>query len=156
MAVIQDTYNNAPAKGYPGMVANGETSNRLSRTCEDAAGIAFGRFVFRGAGDEGCTATPTLGKDLGVSIADHGIPVLPGGPVADVYPRYASVGIMDGGAIYVQVGAAVNDGDPVHVTPAGAITNVAAGNVAVTGWEFDETVASGGICRVVRRFKRGA
>src|SRR6478735_4934351 len=60
MAVVQDTFSSAPAKGFPGMVVNGEASNRFSRTCESVAGIAFGAPVWRGAGDRGCVAVQTL------------------------------------------------------------------------------------------------
>jgi hypothetical protein len=151
MAVVQDTYNAAPGKGYPGMVANGETSNRISRTCEDAAGIAFGKAVYRGAGDEGCTGVPAANAFLGFAIADHGVQPLPGGVAADIYPQRASVGIMTGGAIYVLVGEDVTDGAPVYVTPAGAIVDTVGANIAATGWVFDETVANGGICRIARR-----
>ena len=150
MAVIQDTYNDAPAKGFPGQVRNMEASNRLSRTVEDAAGLAFGRFAFRGAGDRGCTGTPAAGTVLGVVIADHGQPLLPGG-TADTIPRYESAGICGRGVINVQVGADVTDGAPVYVTPAGVIVDDAAGNILADGWVFDETVASGGICAVARR-----
>lgn len=151
MAVIQDTYGSAPAKGYPGMVANGETSNRISRTCEDAAGIAFGKAVFRGTGDQGCTGTPAAGGLLGFAIADHGVQPLPGGVAADIYPRYSSVGIMNLGAIYVQVGEDVTDGAAVYVTGAGAIVDTVGANIPAPGWVFDETVTNGGICRIVRR-----
>jgi len=150
MAIVQDTYAEGYAKGFPGMVANGETSNRISRTCEDAAGIAFGKFVFRGTGDQGCTATPNA-FPLGVAIADKGIPVLPGGVAADIYPQYQSVGIMNLGAIYVVAGEAVTDGAPVYVTPAGAIVDTVGANTAAPGWVFDETAANGAIVRIVRR-----
>lgn len=152
MAVTQDTFRDAPGRGFPGMVANGETSNRISRTCEDAAGIPFGNAVYAGAGDRGCTGTPSV-RHLGFAMADVGIVPLPGGVAADIYPRYSSVGIMTDGAICVTAGAAVADGDPVYVTPAGVITNTAAAgaNFAATGWIFDETVASGAVVRIARR-----
>ena len=60
MAVVQDTFNSAPARGYAGMVANGETSNRISRTCEAAGGIAFGAPVYSGSGEHGCTGAQDL------------------------------------------------------------------------------------------------
>jgi hypothetical protein len=59
MAVNQDTYLTNLAAAYAGMVANGETSNRITRTCEVAAGIGFGKVVFRGSGDHGCTTDQT-------------------------------------------------------------------------------------------------
>jgi len=53
MATYQTTYGNAPAKGLPGQIANEEKCNKISRTVESAAGIAFGQPAFRGAGDHG-------------------------------------------------------------------------------------------------------
>jgi hypothetical protein len=70
---IQSTYATGFAAGYAGMVANGEESNRISRTVEDSAGIAFGKAAFRGSGDHGVTATPAAGTFMGVTIADQGI-----------------------------------------------------------------------------------
>lgn len=156
MAIVQDTYNAAPAKGYAGMVVNGETSNRISRTCEDAAGIAFGKACFRGTGDHGTTGTPgAAGTLLGISIADHGVQPLPGGVAADIYPRYASVGIHNQGAIYVSPSVDVVDGAKVYITPAGLFTNVTNGganyDAGAEGWVYDETVSAGGIVAVVRR-----
>lgn len=60
MAELQTTYSDTIAAGYPGMIANGETSNRITRTCEIAAGIGFGKAVYRGAGDHGCLLAQTL------------------------------------------------------------------------------------------------
>ena len=42
------------------MIANGEQGNRISRTCETAAGIGFGKAVYRGSGDHGCVLAQTL------------------------------------------------------------------------------------------------
>lgn len=153
MAIIQDTFNETPDKGFPGMVVNGETSNRFSRTCEDAAGIAFGAAVFRGAGDRGCTATPAADAFLGFAMANSGIQPLPGGVAADIYPQYESVGILGLGCIFVTAGVAVDDGDPVYVTPAGVITNADGGgaNFAATGFVFDETIGAAGLVAVARR-----
>jgi hypothetical protein len=153
---IQDTYATGFAKGFPGMVANGETSNRISRTCEDAGGISFGAFVSRGAGDHGCTAvTAAKPAVLGVAIVEHGVQPLPGGIAADAYPQYESVPIMTQGAVLVTVVGAVADGDALTVG-VGADAADGVGNTAAdathlaTGWQADETVTDG-LCRVVRR-----
>lgn len=53
MAIYQNSYAYSPAKGLPGQVANEEKCNKVSRTVESAAGIAFGQPAFRGAGDHG-------------------------------------------------------------------------------------------------------
>lgn len=152
MAVNQDTYDDSLAKGYPGMVVNGETSNRPSRTVEDAAGIAFGKAVFRGAGDQGVTATPVagVGNFLGISAVHEAIGII-AGQAADVYPQYANLALLSMGVIYVTAGAAVSDGEQVYVTSAGAFTNVSTSNTILTGWFFDETVASGALVKIARR-----
>lgn len=60
MAELQTTYSDTIAAAYAGMIANGETGNRISRTCETAAGIGFGKAVYRGSGDHGCLLAQTL------------------------------------------------------------------------------------------------
>jgi hypothetical protein len=143
---VQSTYSNTIAAGFAGMVANGEESNRISRTIEDSAGLAFGKAAFRGSGDHGVTATPAAGTFMGIAIADAGV-VAPVGGTADVYPQYANVSLLNEGCIYVTVGANVADGDVAYVTSGGAITNVSTSNTAIPA-KFDETVSSGGVCRL--------
>ncbi len=60
MTELQTTYSGTIAVGYAGMIANGEKGNRISRTCETAAGIGFGKAVYRGSGDHGCLLAQTL------------------------------------------------------------------------------------------------
>lgn len=69
MAELQTTYPSTIPGGYPGMVANGETSNRISRTIEGSGGIGFGKAAYRGSGDHGCLATQTL---VGAGSEDAG------------------------------------------------------------------------------------
>jgi hypothetical protein len=155
MAELQTTFSNTIAKGYAGMVASGETSNRISRTCEDAAGIAFGKPCYRGTGDHGCTGTPgTLATFLGFSIAVAGQGLL-SGQTADKYQQYDNMGILTLGAIYVDVKGAVVDGAAITFG-AGANAADLLGSTAAdathiaTGWVADETVTDG-VCRIVKR-----
>lgn len=69
MATYQTTYGNAPAKGLPGQIANEEKCNKISRTVESAAGIAFGQPAFRGAGDHGVVAGGTFAATAAGSAA---------------------------------------------------------------------------------------
>ncbi len=147
MAVVQNTYAASIPPGYPGMVANGEASNRLSRTVEDAGGIAFGKAAFRGAGDNGVTGTPAAGAFMSVVIADHGIQPMPGGVTADIVPRYISAALLNEGEIWVTAGSNTTDGAAVYVTPAGAFTATASTNVAIPA-TFDDTVSSGSLVRL--------
>lgn len=155
MAALQTTFSDTIAKGYPGMVANGETSNRITRTIEDAAGVAFGKPVYRGSGDHGATGTVgTLATFLGWTIATSALGLLPGAD-ADEYQQYDNAAIMTGGAIYVTVTGAVADGAALTVgTGAGAADGI--GSTAAdathiaTGWIADETVTNG-LCRICKR-----
>lgn len=146
MAIVQDTYLATPAVGYPGMVANGETSNRLSRNVEDASGIGFGKATFRGSDDAGVTATPAAGTFMGITIADHGLSLVPGG-TADVTPQGRTVGLLNEGEIWVLAGSNTTDGAAVYVTSAGAFTATSSGNTAIPA-TFDDTVSSGAPVRL--------
>lgn len=149
MAVNQDTYLDNLAVGYPGMVANGETSNRISRTCADAAGIAFGVPVYEGTDPHTCTRTPTAGKLLGITIAHEALGILPGGS-ADKYAQYDNVAIMTQGVIWVTAGEAVTARAAAYDTGT-AIVDTATDNDALTGWEFDEAAASAALVKLAKR-----
>lgn len=149
MAVNQDTYLDTLAVGYAGMVANGETSNRISRTCEDAGGIGFGKAVFRGTDDHGCTATPNA-LFLGISIAHEALGYLAGQDV-DEYAQYQNIAIMTQGVIWVTVGEDVTDGAQAYATPAGALVDTSTSNTILTGWFFDTTGANGSLVKLAKR-----
>lgn len=151
MAIVQNTFNDAPVAGFPGMVRNGEQGNRLSRTVEDVAGLAFGMPAYRGAGDHGVTGTPSA-NFMGWAVVDHGVQPLPSGVAADIYPQNSTAGLQTDGSVYVTAAVAVADGDPVYVTPGKAITNVNGGGANFdTGWKFDETIAAAGLVGIARR-----
>lgn len=145
---IQSTYLQGPARGFPGMIVNGEDSNRISRTVEDAAGIAFGMAVFQGATDHGVTAT-TSANFMGIAIADAGVIALPGGAV-DTYVQYQTAGILNEGPIYVTTSVSVTPRQPVYVTPAGLFTNVVGSNQLIPA-TFDETAVAGPVRIRIRR-----
>lgn len=140
---VQSTYSSTLAVGFAGMVKNGETSNRISRTIEDSAGIAFGKAAFRGSGDHGVTLTPAAATFMGIVIADAGQVAGVGG-TADTVEQYGTVGLLDEGVIYVSCSTSCADGDQVYVTSAGVITNVSTSNTAIPA-KFDATLAAAGI-----------
>ncbi len=150
MAEVQTTYGSDLPVGFAGMVANGETSNRISRTVEDAAGIGFGKAVFRGALENGCTATPTAGQFLGITIAHSALPYVAGQTV-DVYPRYEAANILSHGAIFVTAGEDVTAGAQAYATAGGAIVDTVGTNVILPGFFFDHAALNGGLVRLVKR-----
>lgn len=142
---IQSTYPTSYAVGFAGMLANGETQNRISRTVEDAGGMVFGAAAFRGTGDHGVTVTPATATFMGIVIADAG--QVPGvGETADTIAQNKTVSLLQQGVIYVAASLAVADGDQVYVTPAGLFTNVtnAGANFALPA-KYDATLAAAGI-----------
>jgi hypothetical protein len=155
MPVLQTTYSNDLPVAYAGMVGNGETSNRITRSVEDAAGIAFGKPVYRGSGDHGCTATVgTLATFLGFTIATSAqAPVA--GQDADEYQQYDNAAILTGGAIYVEVTGTVADGAAITIGTGGGAADGIGSTAAdathiATGWVADQTVTDG-LCRIVKR-----
>ena len=155
MAELQTTYATTLASGYAGMIANGETSNRITRTNEDSAGIGFGLPVYRGSGDHGCTATVgTLATFLGWTIATSAQGYTATAD-ADEYAQYDSAAILTSGAIYVAVKGAVTDGAAMTVGTGGGAADLVGATAAdathiATGWIADETVTDG-LCRIVKR-----
>lgn len=155
MAEVQTTYTETITKGTAGMIANGETSNRISRTCEDAAGIGFGVPVYRGTGDHGCVAAVgTLATFLGWTINHLALGLISGSDV-DEYQQYENVPILTQGAIYINIKGAITDGAEVTIGKGAGIADLYGATAAdathiATGWIADETVTDA-ICRVVRR-----
>ena len=150
MATVQSTFPSTIPVGYPGQVANGETANRITRTVEDSAGIAFGKAAFRGTGDHGVTATPGAGAFMGVVVADHALGAAIGG-TADTVPQYSAATLLNEGVVWVTAGANTTDGAAAYVTSGGAFTPTSASNTAIPA-VFDDTVSSGAVVRLrVRR-----
>lgn len=154
MAILQNAYTEVVAKGYNGMIANGETSNRISRTVETAAGIAFGQPVWRGTGDHGVTSTVgTLATFVGWTVATQG---LAPSTDADEYQQYDNATILTSGAMIVTCVGNVTDGAAVTIgTGAGVADGIGAtaadATHIATGWVFDETVTGPGLVRIVKR-----
>lgn len=149
MAVVQNTFSQDIALGFPGMEADGELSNIITRSLEGVTACAFGRPVFQGPSDRGCdlVVDATL---LGFALARKGLPVT-AARAADTYAPGDNVPIKNRGKIWVTSATAATKNEQVYVTGAGAVTHTSGGNTAATGWFFDDTIAAPGTVRIVRR-----
>lgn len=150
MPIVQSNFNNAFPIALPGMVANGELSNRITRTCEDAAGVGFGRAVFRGANDMGATKTVAATDLLGITMSDRGLPTLPGATV-DTFPQYYNLPIMERGAIWVTAGAAfpaAGVGVSVLTATGEFVPAGTASSTPLPNWVADTVTANGGMVRI--------
>jgi len=149
MAVVQNTFGENIALGYPGMEADGELSNIMSVVLEGATACAFGRPVYKGSADR-CGSLTVSANLRGFSIAHKGN-VVTTARAADTYAPGDTIPVKNRGKIWVASTTAAAKDDPVYVTSAGAVTNVSTSNTAATGWVFDDTITAAGNVRIVRR-----
>lgn len=134
---LQTTYSMNQPAGYPGMSANMEEWNGLTKTA--TATIAFGAPVQR-SGDKGCSPL-TSGEFIGLAIAHHVIT----STNADSYGQYDNVPVADEGVWFGVAGAAIVAGAALNWDSANGkwTTAAVAGAIyAVPGAEAD-TAASG-------------
>lgn len=149
MAVLQSTFSEDIPGGFAGMEADGELSNIISRNLEGSTDCEFGRPVYAGTADKGCTLTVSADL-LGFAVAQKGLPVTADRP-ADVYAPGDTVAIKNRGMIWVNCATDCANLAQVYVTSAGAVTKTSSGNTAATGWFFEDTLSAAGLVRIVRR-----
>lgn len=149
MAVLQSTFDETNAVSYPGSPGNGELSNDRSLNLEGSTACEFGRPVYRGAADKGAVLTVSANL-LGFALRNQVMPETSARAV-DTYAPGDTMAVRESGTIYVTAAKAVDDGDPVFVTSAGALTDASSGNTAATGWVFDQTITAAGLVRIARR-----
>jgi hypothetical protein len=141
VATVQTIYPAISPSGRVGMIADGETSNRISKNVLDAVGIGIGVPVFRGLNGRGITADPTAGALVGITIGNYAA-------LADSYSQYSKAGVLTFGEIWIRAAVAVARGDQAYVTSSSAITNASSGNTILPGWVFQDTTSAAGICRI--------
>lgn len=148
---FQSNYNEYQDAGRPGMIANGENWNAISRTIETAAGVGFGEPVARGSADRGAVAMATGLDFIGVTKRNNALDPAD----ADKYAQYKEAAIVDEGCIFGLAGANVADGGSAfwHTVNKRWVDAAGTNIVAIPGVEYDNTVGNGGLVILrVRRF----
>lgn len=157
---LQPNYGSAPATGLPGMVANEEKCNKVSRTVENAAGIAFGQPAYKGAGDHGVVATANavfegIAVQTPASFPTAAQAASAAGP--DAYHQFATGAFLTLGVIWVVAGAAVAKGDPVfHVPGTGRYGTTAGGGNAIPDAYFESAAVNGSLVKIAVGLRRRA
>lgn len=145
---VQTTYSATMPKAVAGMIADMQNFKTDTRICETAAGIGFGLAVGRGTADNGAVIGGAAATDfLGISVRD----VTLVNPDGDEYARYANMGVLTEGTIWVTVGGDVTDGaDVTFASTTGILSSAATSGTqfAIAGARWLDTVASGGLARV--------
>jgi hypothetical protein len=150
MSIKQATFNNDYGTRRAGMKTDNELSNVVSRYLEGTVSIPFGAPVYKGATDRGVIATPSAGNLVGFVEENVGM-LVTATRLPDTYAPGDRLPVVERGGTATESVTAGNKDQPVFVTPAGKISNASAGNVAATGWVFDETIAAAGIVAIARR-----
>lgn len=140
---LQTTYPNTLDQARVGMIASAENVNFISKTVETAAGVGFGIAVAQGAADGGCIAFAGSGTILGITVRAVSMKA-----ETDTFEQYDACRIMTKGTIFVQASVAVNAGEQVYVTDAGAFTNSDSGTTILPGAFFDSSTSGAGLAKV--------
>jgi hypothetical protein len=138
MANIQSTYSATHARWIEGMVLNMEPSDVVSRECEDAEGIGFGKVAVQGTLDRQVVDSEATAKFVGIAVLDTTQPT-------GKYEQYATAAIMKKGVIVVAASEAVAPGDPVYFTPAtGVLSKTSTSNTLIANatWETSRDAAN--------------
>jgi hypothetical protein len=122
--------------GYAGAIVNQEPRVLISRTVEDALGIAFGLAVMQGTNDKGCVVSDGS-SFLGVTVRE--LSVGPSAPNSFAFEDSAR--IMTKGVIWVANSGGVVAGDAVAAGAAGALS--ATTGTGIDGARWDTTADDG-------------
>jgi hypothetical protein len=141
MPAIQTVYTTNISPARAGFIADMTQADLISRTVENAGGIAFGFPVAQGVADKGCI--PFAGtKFLGFAVRERSV------VSGEQFAQYDSARVMIKGPIWVNASVAVAAGDPVYVTAAGLVTNVASGNTAVPNARFSSSTTGAALAEI--------
>lgn len=138
---VQTDYNATLAPAVAGAQATMVPATIISRNVEDAA-IGFGVAVEQGDADKGATAFAG-GSFVGITMLDRSA-----AGENDTFRVGDSARVMTKGDIWVNASKAVDAGDPVYLTDAGAFTDVATDNTAITGARWDTSTTAAGLAVV--------
>ena len=141
MSTVQSTYADNVGAGYVGGLVNLEPRVLISRTVEDAAGIAFGLAVMQGTEDKECVVSDASAF-LGVTVRDQSVD--PADP--DTFRQYDEARIMTKGVIWVANSGGVAAGDPVVGLAAGALGT--GSSPLIDGARWDTTADDGELAQL--------
>ena len=138
---VQTTYNELPAVGFAGQLADTTHATILSRMME--VDVDYGLAVANGSADRtGVVVTADTDTFAGVAQYTSAQDARYG----DVYKSGTMGNVITKGPVWVEVTAAVAGGEPAYVDVAtGKFTNVSGGNLAVPNGEFEISAALGGV-----------
>lgn len=144
MATTQTTYSEALPIGTPGLIANSELANIISRLLESAS-CAFGMPVLRGALDNGCI----LGVQETYEAAGANGDNAPAGATITAAPTVSSGAKLGVYRIVCTLGGATTASKWLITDPDGLEVGIATGDTAFSGSGLAFTITDSGTDPVV-------
>ncbi len=141
MPTVQSTYADTINAGYAGAIVNTEPSVLISRTVEDAAGLAFGLAVMQGTEDKG-VVVGDASAFLGVTVREQDVD--PSTP--SIFAELDNARIMTKGVIWIANSGGVSAGDPVVLLAAGALGT--GSSPLLDGARWDTTAGDGELAQL--------
>lgn len=141
MPAVQTTYNAQHVRWVEGMVLNMEPNVIVSRLCEDAEGVGFGKVAVQGTADNQVVDSEASAKFVGIAVLDTTQPT-------GKYEQYATAAIMKKGVIVASASVAVAVGDPVYYVPGtGVLTNTdnSSANTQIADATWDTSTSGAGL-----------
>lgn len=139
MPAVQTTYNAQHARWVEGMVLDMEPNVIVSRLCEDAEGVGFGKVAVQGTADNQVVDSEATAKFVGIAVLDTTQPT-------GKYEQYATAAIMKKGVVVVSASEAVAVGDPVYYTPAtGVLSKTSTSNTLIANAQWDTSTSGAGL-----------
>jgi hypothetical protein len=144
MATVQSTYGETMRAGLPGMVANAEDQNVITRTNSGASAIGFGLPVMRD-GDHSCV----LGSLETLEAASSNGAVAPAGATITANPTVSAGAKIGRYKVTCILGGAGTASKWEVEDPEGIIVGIATGATAFSGGGLAFTIADAGADPVV-------
>jgi len=144
MATVQSSYSDTQRAGLPGMVANSETQNLITRTNSSATAIAFGMPVIR-SGDHDCVLASA--ETLEAAGANGG--TAPAGATITAAPTVSAGAKLGVYHITCVLGGSATASKWEVEDPDGVIVGIATGNTAFSDGGLAFTITDSGTDPVV-------
>ena len=144
MVAVQTSYPTTIQPGVEGQLGTTfEDDDVETRTCETAAGIAFGRAVSEGTNAKGAVLGGAT-KFIGITVRDITL-VAQSGQTVDLYQRYGNMGVCLSGDIWVRPVAAVTHGSAATYDSTTGQLNPASAGVAIPGSRYLTSAGAGAL-----------
>lgn len=144
MPAIQTAYSATIQPAVEGMQGTMREDDVVdTRTCETAAGVAFGRAVSEGTNAHGAVLGGAT-KFIGITIIDPTL-IIQAGQTVDLYQQYSNMAVKLEGDVWVRPVAAVTHGSPATYSSSTGQLNPASAGVSIPNSRYITSAGAGAL-----------